>query len=165
MPRLLIISRDRKETAFLRESLIREGYEVGTAPPEESLFEETLTRLPPDLILYHLDGDPERITRLRQRLTSAYERKDIPILVLAGDVAISRLDVACGMDDFLVTPLKMPEKVTAAWIWNNAPITLWWKLAGVALLIFSVGVGFGQSSLYAEFVAKLQPTKTITTGP
>jgi hypothetical protein len=55
------------------------------------------------------------------------------------------------------TPLQMPEKVTAAWIWNNAPITLWWKLAGVAALIFVTGIAIGQSSLYAEVLAKLSP--------
>lgn len=54
-------------------------------------------------------------------------------------------------------PLSMPEKVTAAWIWNNAPITLWWKLAGVAALVFVTGVAIGQSSLYAEVLAKFSP--------
>jgi len=109
MPRLLIIIRDRKEAAVLSEELIRQGYEVAVSPPQEEIFEETFTRLGPELILYNLDGDLEAIRHLRQRLTVRYERKEIPILILIEESLLPRLDAACGMDDFILKPFKMPE--------------------------------------------------------
>ncbi|MCC6444459.1 MAG: response regulator transcription factor [Armatimonadetes bacterium] len=109
MPRLLIISRDRKEAALLRESLIREGYEVRMTLPDEGEFGDHFTRMAPELILFDPVGDPEAVRRLRQDLAAAYERKDIPILVLSGEGSVAALDAACGMDDFLIRPLKMAE--------------------------------------------------------
>jgi hypothetical protein len=58
-----------------------------------------------------------------------------------------------------LSSLKIPEKITAAWIWNNAPITLWLKLAGISSLIFVAGIALGQSTLYEDVLAKLSPTR------
>jgi hypothetical protein len=54
-------------------------------------------------------------------------------------------------------PLAVPEKVTLAWLWQHAPLTLWITVAAAALAILSSGIALGQSALFAEVVAKLKP--------
>lgn len=104
---------------------------------------------------------------------SLYERveafnRDLEDTITELETVISRFDKfgdpkAPPQADVPAT-LKLPEKVTAAWIWNNAPINLWWKLVGVAALIFVTGIAVGQSSLYAEVLAKLSPATARVSG-
>ena len=54
-------------------------------------------------------------------------------------------------------PLVPPDKVTLAWLWQHAPISLWITVAAAAVAILSAGIGLGQSALFAEVVTKLQP--------
>lgn len=58
------------------------------------------------------------------------------------------------------TPLKAPEKITAAWLWDNAPMSLWWIVIVAAVAIFGAGITAGQSSLFKELVEKLKPVET-----
>ena len=55
------------------------------------------------------------------------------------------------------TPLKAPEKITAAWLWGNASMSLWWIVIVAAVAIFGVGITVGQSSLFKELIEKLKP--------
>ena len=57
----------------------------------------------------------------------------------------------------LAKPLTAPEKVTMAWLWQHAPLSLWITVAAAAVSILSIGVALGQSALFAEVVTKLQP--------
>ena len=60
----------------------------------------------------------------------------------------------------VATPLKAPEKITAAWLWANASVSLWWIVIVAAVAIFGAGVTVGQSSLFKEIVEKLKPVET-----
>jgi hypothetical protein len=43
-----------------------------------------------------------------------------------------------------------PEKVTPAWLWEHAPVTLWLQGLGIVGASFLVGVSLGQSAVFAE---------------
>ncbi len=58
------------------------------------------------------------------------------------------------------TPLEAPEKITAAWLWGNAAMSLWWIVIVAAVAIFGAGITVGQSSLFKELVDKLKPAET-----
>jgi hypothetical protein len=46
--------------------------------------------------------------------------------------------------------LQPPEKVTPAWLWEHAPVTLWLQGLGIVGASFLVGVSLGQSAVFAE---------------
>lgn len=48
------------------------------------------------------------------------------------------------------TPLKYPEKVTPAWLWHNADVSLWWKAAGLIVAIFGAGFTAGHIKQISE---------------
>ena len=60
----------------------------------------------------------------------------------------------------VATPLETPEKITAAWLWGNAAMSLWWIVIVAAVAIFGAGITVGQSSLFKELVEKLKPVET-----
>jgi hypothetical protein len=55
------------------------------------------------------------------------------------------------------TSLKAPEKVTAAWLWNNTSVSVWWTVVAALIVVFGTGVTVGRSTLFSEIVAKLKP--------
>ena len=62
-------------------------------------------------------------------------------------------------------PLAPPDKVTLAWLWQHAPISLWAAAASALAVAFALGVGAGQSRLYVELEAKLRPAAASAPKP
>jgi hypothetical protein len=44
------------------------------------------------------------------------------------------------------SPLRVPERITAAWVWKNAAMSVWFWFVGLLLAAFLFGVTVGQSS-------------------
>lgn len=48
-------------------------------------------------------------------------------------------------------PREWPAKITLAWLFHNAPLSLWTWLASALVAVFFVGAQVGQSDLYKQF--------------
>jgi hypothetical protein len=61
--------------------------------------------------------------------------------------------------------LRPPEKVTPAWLWQYAPVTLWLQGFGLLAASFVAGVAVGQSALYAELSARVSGPNVPASAP
>ena len=61
--------------------------------------------------------------------------------------------------------LHPPEKVTPAWLWQHATVTLWLQGFGLLATSFAAGVAIGQSALYAELFAKVGSPAAPASAP
>lgn len=50
------------------------------------------------------------------------------------------------------TGLEMPDKITLAWLFHHASITLWWWVASILFGVLLIGIAIGQSDIYKEFI-------------
>ena len=56
--------------------------------------------------------------------------------------------------------LEWPNKMTLAWLWHHAPVSVWWWLGGVLVTVFLLGIAIGQSTFYAQLQKPWNPERT-----
>ena len=61
--------------------------------------------------------------------------------------------------------LQSPEKVTPAWLWQHATVTLWLQGVGLLAASFAAGIVVGQSALYADLSAKATSPSATASAP
>jgi hypothetical protein len=62
--------------------------------------------------------------------------------------------------------LQVPEKVTFAWLFQNAPISLWLSGAGLLFCAFCFGITLGRSVMFEEIVSKINsPARSVIVTP
>ena len=61
--------------------------------------------------------------------------------------------------------LKVPERLTLAWLWQHAPLSLWTTAAGALVAAFALGLTIGQSQLAQELFIKLRMSQTAASLP
>lgn len=55
--------------------------------------------------------------------------------------------------------LKVPERLTPAWLWQNASLSLWTTAAGALAAAFALGLTVGQSQLAQELFIKFRTSQ------
>lgn len=56
--------------------------------------------------------------------------------------------------------LEWPDKMTLAWLWHHAHVSVWWWLGGVLVTVFLLGITVGQSTFYAQIQKPWNPERT-----
>jgi hypothetical protein len=58
--------------------------------------------------------------------------------------------------------LKLPEKVTLTWLFQNVSVGQWIGFAAFLAAVFGLGVGFGRSQLYESLTKQAAPNTEQT---
>lgn len=69
----------------------------------------------------------------------------------AGEVATTEADAPARQP---VQPLLLPERVTLNWLVTHVPMSLWFWLGGTYLLVFGLGVKFGDQPVLRRLVGE-----------
>lgn len=64
-----------------------------------------------------------------------------------------------------LSKLLPPEKVTPAWLWQHATVTLWLQGAGLLAASFAIGLAVGQSALFAELYPRVTSPAATASAP
>jgi DNA-binding response OmpR family regulator len=109
MQRILLVTDNSKAAAPLQQALVRGGYRVMlSSSNREELLESVSPRLPDILVLDALSGRLG-LKELRQLLHAQWGAGQTLALLLTTDQQLDSLELAAGIDDFLLLPCKPQE--------------------------------------------------------
>ncbi len=111
MRRILIIS-NTQTAAPLRSALSQEGYRVAVAAGDEDSLEEALAVGSPELLVHDRGSAQAGLSQVRRLLDELQGLRDLPAIALVPRSELASLDMAAGLDDFVVLPAS-PEELVA----------------------------------------------------
>jgi DNA-binding response OmpR family regulator len=109
MQRILIVSQSGSGTGPWHQELLRAGYPVQCVDSEVGALRAAFEQRPPQIII--LDGTSARMSprELRGFLQADCPNNEVWLLWLITEDEVSRLDPACGIDDFIILPATAHE--------------------------------------------------------
>lgn len=147
MQRILIISDNPKGTAELQQELICVGYPVLTCSGERAGVLQAVNPRPPDVLV--LDNLSARIglKELRALLHQEFSSHSPLVILLMAQGDLPTLDLAAGVDDFLLAPYVPAELVT------RIKLLLWKNNRVDAEQLIKVGELVVDQANYAVYIA------------
>jgi DNA-binding response OmpR family regulator len=121
MQRILIISDNPKGTTELQQALICAGYPVVTCAGERAGVLQALNPRPPDVLVLDMLAARIELQHLRSVLHLEFSSHSPLLIALLSPAELTALDVAAGVDDFLLAPYQPAELVARIklLLWKN----------------------------------------------
>jgi DNA-binding response OmpR family regulator len=121
MQRILIISDNPKGTAGLQQELICAGYPVVTCGGDRAGVVQAVNPRPPDVLVLDTLAARYGLRELRALLHQEFSSHSPLLILLIGAGDLPTLDLAAGVDDFLLPPFTPQELVTRIklLLWKN----------------------------------------------
>lgn len=105
--KILIIEDDADASTILERILGEVGFSVDVMPEGRSVIENRFAR--PDLFILDYKLPEIEGTAICRHLKNQQKTKDIPIIVISGNMDVAEKVAACGANSFLHKPFRKEE--------------------------------------------------------
>ncbi len=153
--RTIVFNVDAECTAPLREHLLSiEGVKIAAEVDEPGLLGPTVERIPADLLIAHLDPDPQMLLPMAAAIATEHSELAVFAISAQADGELILVALRSGMREFLVKPVDPEQLSTAiAKIRDQKPET---QQTGTLITVFGSAGGAGATTLAANLGCELK---------